>query len=92
MELDRCPPKLFEAIENISNLLQFVKEVRVYRADDDRTIRIGADLEPADKTQLKKLITQYKDIFAWSPADMPRIDISMSCHRLSVDKNVKPIR
>ena len=69
-----------------------LEDFKIYGDDDDQVIRIGANLEPNDKAQLKNLIVQYKYIFTWTLVDMPWIDISVSCHKLSIDKNAKPVR
>ena len=66
-----------------------LEDFQIHGDNDDRTIRIRDDLEPSDKAQLKNLIEQYKDIFAWMPADMLGIDINMSCHKLLIDKSTK---
>ena len=68
-----------------------LEDFKIYGDDNDRKDRIEANLEPSDKTQLKNLIKRYKDTFAWLPMDMPRIDINVSCHKLSINKGVKPI-
>ena len=69
-----------------------LEDFRIHGDDDDRMIRIGVDLEPSDKAQLKNLIEQYKDIFTWTPMDMLGIDISVSCHKLPIDKSAKPVQ
>ena len=69
-----------------------MEDFKIYGDDDICMVHIEADLAPSDKTQLKNLIEQYKDVFAWSPADMPGIDINVSCHKLLIDKGVKPIQ
>ena len=69
-----------------------LEDYKIYGSDDDRAVRIGADLSPNDKTQLQGLLKRYKDIFAWSPADMPGIDTRVSCHRLAIQKGAKPVQ
>ena len=61
----------------------------LYRDSDDQTICIRADIDPNSKSQLMHLIKCYKEIFSWSPTNMPRIDISVACHKLSIDLGVK---
>ena len=41
-----------------------LEDFRIHGDEDDRTVRIGNDLESSDKAQLKNLIEQYKDMFA----------------------------
>ena len=69
-----------------------LEDFRIHGDNDDRKIRIRANLKPSDKAQLKNLIEQYKDIFTWMPVNMPRIDIRVLCHKLSIDKSAKPIQ
>ena len=69
-----------------------LEDFRIHRDDDDQIVRIGVDLDPSNKAQLKNLMEQYKDIFTWLPVDMPRIDISMVCHKLSIDQSVKTVQ
>ena len=68
-----------------------LQDFKKHGDDDDRMIHIRVNLESNDKTQLKNLLAQYRDIFTWMPVDMPRIDTSISCHKLSINKNVKPV-
>ena len=35
---------------------------------------------------------QYKEIFAWSPTDMLRINIIVAFHKLSINLSVNPIQ
>ena len=69
-----------------------VEEVKIYENENKQVICIRADLSPRDKNMLVNLIKQYKEIFAWSPIDMPRIDVEITCHKLSIDPNIKPIQ
>ena len=35
---------------------------------------------------------QYKEIFAWTIANMPGIDINVACHKLLIDLSVKLVQ
>ncbi|RDX94654.1 hypothetical protein CR513_22935, partial [Mucuna pruriens] len=58
-------------------------------AEDLKKIKIGPS--PAYKTRIgttlakeEEIHLMNKDVFAWSSADMPGIDLEFMCHRLSV--------
>ena len=40
-----------------------LEDFRIFGYNDDRIIRIEADLDPSNKAQLKNLREEYKDIF-----------------------------
>ena len=37
------------------------------------------------------MISKHMDAFAWSSANMPRINPNFLCHRLIVDEKVRPV-
>ena len=68
-----------------------LEEIKIYE-DDERVIRIVTDLPSNDKDNLISLIKQFKEVFAWSPADMPGIDAKVACHKLSINPNIKLVQ
>jgi len=48
--------------------------------------------ENIDKLQLKKILSNNLDVFAWSPTDMPGVDPSIICYRLSIDPKIKSVK
>ena len=66
-----------------------MENVKIHREGDKWTIHVGVDLHPIEKSQLEHLMKKYKEIFAWLPIDMLKIDISMACHKLSIDLSIK---
>lgn len=50
-----------------------------------RAINICATLPPTEKEALVQFLFRNKDVFAWSPSDMPGIDPNIICHSLNVD-------
>ncbi|CAL9018927.1 unnamed protein product, partial [Prunus brigantina] len=48
----------------------------------ERTARIGSRLNQEEKAELVAFLQNNKDVFAWSPYDMPGIDPQIICHRL----------
>ncbi|CAL9019627.1 unnamed protein product [Prunus brigantina] len=57
----------------------------------ERTARIGSRLSQEEKAELAALLQNNKDVFAWSPSDMPGIDPQIICHRLHVNPAIKPV-
>ncbi|CAL9018079.1 unnamed protein product [Prunus brigantina] len=57
----------------------------------DKKARIGSRLSPDEKMELTIFLQNNKDMFAWSPSDMPGIDPNIICHRLHVNPASKPV-
>ncbi|CAL2262907.1 unnamed protein product [Prunus armeniaca] len=57
----------------------------------ERTARIGLRLSQEEKAELVAFLQNNKDVFAWSPSDMPGIDPQIICHRLHVNPAIKPV-
>lgn len=57
-----------------------------------RVVHVGRALPEEIKLCVQKLLTTYKDVFAWTHADMPEIDPRVIMHRLSVDPTMKLVR
>ncbi|CAL2241574.1 unnamed protein product [Prunus armeniaca] len=57
----------------------------------DKKARIGSRLSPDEKIELTIFLQNNKDMFAWSPSDMPGIDPNIICHRLHVNQASKPV-
>ena len=59
--------------------------------EPDRTVKIGAGLAEQVKRDILNLLKEYKEIFAWSHEDMPRISRSVISHDLTVNDKSKPV-
>ncbi|CAL8152777.1 unnamed protein product [Prunus armeniaca] len=57
----------------------------------ERTARIGSRLSQEEKAELVAFLQNNKDVFAWSPSDMPGIDPQIICHRLHINPAIKPV-
>ncbi|VFQ68976.1 unnamed protein product [Cuscuta campestris] len=68
------------------------EEIQIDASNPERKVKIGADLQEELRTEIVQVLTRYKSLFAWSVADMPRIDRSVICHRLSVLECSRPVR
>jgi len=57
----------------------------------EQTITIGSTISDVTCQRLKQLLTEFNDIFAWQPADMPGVPRHLSQHSLNTYKNAQPI-
>ncbi|XXG41641.1 hypothetical protein AAC387_Pa01g2069 [Persea americana] len=71
--------------------IEDLAEVRIDPADPNRFFLVGSQLPEDEKTQLLDLLLESKEIFAWTPYEMPGIDPAVMCHKLNVDPNHKPV-
>ncbi|KAI5344038.1 hypothetical protein L3X38_011915 [Prunus dulcis] len=70
------------------------EEVELVPLDPDkpeRKERIGSCLSHEEKIELAAFLQNNKDVFAWSPSDMPGIDPQIICHHLHVNAAIKPV-
>jgi len=54
-----------------------IEEVNIGTNDDIRSLKIYASLDPGINAQYLKLFEKYKDVFAWTYADLKTYDISL---------------
>ncbi|KAK2999846.1 hypothetical protein RJ639_024537 [Escallonia herrerae] len=50
---------------------------------ENKTVQIGSNLKEDTKLELVNLLRTYADVFAWTAADMPRIDPEIITHSIS---------
>ena len=60
--------------------------------DEPKMIQAGNTLTALEKDALVALLTEFKEIFAWSYEDMPGIDIDIVQHYIPTDPTIKPIK
>ncbi|XP_071925708.1 uncharacterized protein [Coffea arabica] len=58
----------------------------------NQVLRIGALLPAREKEDLKALLREYSQVFAWSVDDMPGIPTDLAVHHLDVDPHFKPVK
>jgi len=54
-----------------------------------QVLRIVSRLHPQEMTLIKKFLSNNLDVFAWAPTNMPGIDPSIICHKLSIKADAK---
>ena len=59
--------------------------------DDRHVTYIGTSLKPDDRKAISTTLMKNADLFAWTAADMPDVDLKVITHKLSLYKEVKPI-
>ncbi|XP_071911843.1 uncharacterized protein [Coffea arabica] len=69
-----------------------IEEFPLKEGRPDQTIRIGASLPPKEKDDLKALLREYAQVFAWTVEDMPGIPTDLADHHLNIDPRFKPVK
>ena len=68
-----------------------MEEIQLAEADQTKTTKIGARLEPEMKMKVIQFQRNNQDVFAWGHKDMSGINKEVIVRRLSVDPEQKPI-
>ncbi|GKV44829.1 hypothetical protein SLEP1_g51977 [Rubroshorea leprosula] len=68
-----------------------MEEVQIDDNDPSKKTQIGTKLNLKEKEELICFLKANKDVFAWTPVDMPRIPTSLAVHRLSTNPLKKPV-
>ncbi|CAA0810559.1 Unknown protein, partial [Striga hermonthica] len=71
-----------------------VEEIETIYVDgltQEKSLRIGANLQEPTRSCLIQFLQSNSDVFAWKHEDMKGIDPQKACHRLNLDKTVKPV-
>ena len=55
-------------------------------------INLGANCMPDKVVSYTALFKEFRDVFAWSYEEMPRIDPSIIIHEIKTYPNAKPVR
>ena len=64
-------------------------KVRILK-DNDRSFQIKTSMKDEDKVRMLLFLAQNVDVFAWSPYEVPRVDLEFIVHRLNVDPLFPP--
>ncbi|XP_016191951.1 uncharacterized protein LOC107632814 [Arachis ipaensis] len=52
---------------------------------------IGRSLRGQEQLELIKVLQDNADLFAWTPADISGIEPNVICHKLAIDRTIRPI-
>ncbi|KAA0055957.1 uncharacterized protein E6C27_scaffold319G00830 [Cucumis melo var. makuwa] len=69
-----------------------LKEVNLGTIEEPRSTFISASLSSEEEGKYMSLLTEYKDIFAWSYKEMPRLDPKVAVHLLAIKPGYRPIK
>ena len=67
-----------------------LEEINIGDGDRPRPTFISANLDPKYKQELKSLLKEYKDCFAWEYYEMSSLDRSIVEHRLPIKLGYRP--
>ena len=56
----------------------------VEESEKEKSVKIGVNFSKDLKDELIALLKEFKEIFAWSYQDMPRLDTEIVVHRILV--------
>ena len=60
--------------------------------NEPKIIQVGNTLTTLEKDALMALLTKFKEVFAWSYEDMPRIDTDIVQYCIPTDPTMKPVK
>ena len=60
--------------------------------DEPKMIQMGNTLTTSEKDTLVALLTEFKEVFAWTYEDMPGIDTDIVQHCIPTDPTMKPVK
>ncbi|CAA0833721.1 Unknown protein, partial [Striga hermonthica] len=68
-----------------------VETIYVDGLTQEKSLHIGANLQEPTRSSLIQFLQSNSDVLAWKHEDMKGIDPQKACHRLNLDKTVKPV-
>ncbi|KAA0061113.1 ty3-gypsy retrotransposon protein [Cucumis melo var. makuwa] len=69
-----------------------LKEVNLGTIEEPHPTFISASLSSEEEGKYMSLLTEYKDIFAWSYKEMPGFDPKVAVHHLAIKPGYRPIK
>ena len=69
-----------------------IEEVKLFEELDPWIVRIRKNLPNEFKQKLIALLKKYHEFFTWITVDMLKIDPKITCHKLAINLNVKPVQ
>jgi hypothetical protein len=68
------------------------KMILLSMEEPSKVAHVGNNLDPKYELALIKFLHDNRDIFAWKPADMPRVPRELIDHKLHLDPKAKPVK
>ena len=66
-------------------------QVNLGSQDHPKPISISESLSLTEREELRTLVREYIDVFAWNYEDMPGLDPQVVMHRLNIKPDVKSV-
>ncbi len=60
--------------------------------EEGKEVKIETEIFAKTRRDLIELLQEFKDVFAWSYQDMPRLSADIVVHRLPIKKDCKPVQ
>ena len=90
---DEEPDEAPHAIEDVGQAtVDELKELNLGTTDVPRPIFISALLTPAEEKEYLELLTEYKDVFAWTYKEILGLDPRVIVHRLAIKQEACPVK
>ena len=84
-----APPELEEGVKITIDPL---KEVNLGTDEDPKPTYLSAFLEIDEEVAYMNILKEYKDVFAWSYKEMPRLNLGVAVHQLVVKNGSHPVK
>jgi hypothetical protein len=52
---------------------------------------IRTNLSLVDREELIALLMEFREVFAWSVYEAPRVSLDLACHSLNISSKAKPV-
>ncbi|KAG9458423.1 hypothetical protein H6P81_002931 [Aristolochia fimbriata] len=88
-ELEEAPA-IFE--EGGQATIDQLKKITLGTEEDPRPTFLSASLTLTEEKEYVTLVSEYKDVFAWSYTEMPRHDPTIAVHKLAIKTGVKLVK
>ncbi|KAM2893649.1 hypothetical protein FF1_008976 [Malus domestica] len=92
LSLDKVQAAPAELEDHRPQVKDPLEEINVGTTDDPRPLFISALLPQQMKDELRVLLEEFKDCFAWSYHKMPGLDHTLAEHKLRIKPGCKPFR
>ncbi|PKI74226.1 hypothetical protein CRG98_005347 [Punica granatum] len=82
LDEDSLVPEIEESLRRLEDRqltsLEPTEEINVGTQEEPRILKIGTSLDPTQRVRMIDFLTRYQEVFAWSYADMPGLDLSIT--------------
>ncbi|KAK4411916.1 hypothetical protein Sango_0264600 [Sesamum angolense] len=78
--------------DGVQTTIDELKELNLGTTKELCPIFISALLSPEEEKQYFKTLSEYKDVFAWTYKEMPRLDPKVAIHHLGIKHGTRPTK